>query len=436
MSPLRKLLRAALSCAVFAALSSSSALFAEPRRLTIEDVVRLALESHPRLLAARARSEAAHHVQKSAGGRLLPTIAISEEYQHWDSPFAVSFSGQSFRARDQDTNTFVVSATQPVVGLLRRTEQYKTDARNADAADASVRVSEAATREALEVEYLRMFQARAMEEIAHASESELAAEVSVTEAGVKAGTLTQSDLLRVQVAQANARQQGIAARTQATVARADLLSAIGISPADANVEFVEPTSLLGAAAPSRVGGDAAIAARPEVDRARMSAEAARHQAQSRTFGLLPEVDVEAAYLRTDGQVFAPKDSAYVGVKVTWPVWEWGASYQGQRAAALEADAAEQDLETARRQVLVDVTSRGAELDAASSAVEVAEQAIKSAQEAFRVTDVQVRAGAATVTDLLDAQAALTQARLNLARARYEQAIARVELARASGSPSH
>jgi outer membrane protein TolC len=50
-------------------------------------------------------------------------------------------------------------------------------------------------------------------------------------------------------------------------------------------------------------------------------------------------------------------------------------------------------------------------------------------------DALVRAGTATTTDLLDAQAALTQARLNLARARYEEAIARIALARAVGTRS-
>jgi len=49
-----------------------------------------------------------------------------------------------------------------------------------------------------------------------------------------------------------------------------------------------------------------------------------------------------------------------------------------------------------------------------------------------VTDARVRAGAATITDLLDAEAALTQARLNLARANYERAMARVQLERAMG----
>jgi outer membrane protein TolC len=87
----------------------------------------------------------------------------------------------------------------------------------------------------------------------------------------------------------------------------------------------------------------------------------------------------------------------------------------------------------RRKIATEVTGCAVELDAAGSAVTLATEAIVSAEEAYRVTDVQVRAGTATVTDLLDAQAALTQVRLNLVRARYARAMASVLLAHATGA---
>jgi outer membrane protein len=421
------------SLALGAATLAISVARADPHRLTVEDVVRLSVASHPSVTAVRARSQAAHHLKKSATGRMLPTIAVSDEFQHYDSPFDIAFGGATFRARDQDTNTFVASANQPLLGLLRRSEDYQSQARSADAADASVRVAEARTREGVEIQYLRMFEARAMEDIAHASEAELADEVTVTEARLKAGSVTQAELLRVKVAQANARQQGIAAHSQSIVARASILSAIGSPPGETDIEFAPPASLLTTAASvAAAAPEAALRDRPEIAEARFTAESARHQAHSRTFALFPEVDLEAAYTRVDGQIFAPKNSAFVGIRAGWPIWEWGTTYQAEKAAAAQADAAEDNLESQRRQVLVEVTSSAAELDAASSAVDVAEQAIKSAEEAYRVTTVEVHAGAATVTDLLDAEAALTRARLNLVRSRYEQAVAGVEVERAAG----
>jgi len=51
---------------------------ADARRLSIEDVVKIALSSHPRLAATRSRAEGAHDLASSARSRMLPTIAISE----------------------------------------------------------------------------------------------------------------------------------------------------------------------------------------------------------------------------------------------------------------------------------------------------------------------------------------------------------------------
>jgi outer membrane protein len=420
------------------ALLAPSLAAAQARRMTVDDVVRTAIATHPRLAAARSRAEGAHREKASAGGRMLPTVVVSEEFQHYDKPFAIAFSvpgapsAPLITARDQNTNTFVAAASQPVLGLLRRSQDYKADARNADAADAQVRVAEAATREALELEYLRMFEAAAMEQIAKTSEQELGQQLTVTAAQVKAGALNDVDLLRVKVAQANARQQAILAHVEVTSSRATILSAIDASPGDASIEFAEPTTLLAAGSDEGRAPETAVEARPEMAQARFAAESADHRERARFYSLLPEVSAEAAYTRIDGQAFAPKDAAFVGVKAEWPIWEWGASWNAQKAAAARAEAAHSDVETERRQVLLDVVTRSAQLEARSSAVGVAEQTIASAEEAYRVTDVRVHAGAATITDLLDAQSALTQARLNLTRAQYERAMAHVQLERAMG----
>jgi outer membrane protein TolC len=84
-------------------------------------------------------------------------------------------------------------------------------------------------------------------------------------------------------------------------------------------------------------------------------------------------------------------------------------------------------------VEADVAARLADVRATGSALEAGRTAIGSAEEAYRVTTVLLAAGSANTTDLLDAQAALTQARLNFARARYEYSLARISLDRAVGN---
>jgi outer membrane protein len=249
--------------------------------------------------------------------------------------------------------------------------------------------------------------------------------------------LTRADVLRVKVSQANAKEQGIQAHAQGEVARANLIGRIGLSMEDKTVDFAEPATLLAqakAALPEATQAQRdALAQRPEMRQRRLVADAAHQTAKARDWSLLPDVDLEAGYIRTDGSVFNPPNAGYVGLKGQWAIWEWGSTYYAQKAAASEAAAARSAVDDQERRISVEIASDLALATSAASAVDVATQTIESAEEAYRVTKVSLQAGTATTTDLLDAQAALTQARLNLTRAEYEDALSRVTLRRGLGS---
>lgn len=409
------------------------------RALTVEQAVELALATNPRIASARERLRAADDQASSVRARLLPSVHLSEEYQVYNSAFLISFQpGTAIQVRDQKTNTFVASAVQPVLGLLRIDHQQAAQGESAEAGRAQLLALEADLRQAVQTQFLRFFEARALEQIADASVRELGEQVTVARARLASGVITQADLLRIEVAVANARQEGLQALSQAQTARAQLVSIIGLPAEEAEgLELLEPAELLAAArrpeAPLAALLPQARLRRPEVAQQHHLTLAADHQARALTYSLLPDIDLEAAYTRIDGQVFAPPNSAFVGVRAQWAIWEWGAIAYQRRAALAQASAARRDAEALQRQIEVEVTSSVAVGDAARGAVDAAEKAIASAEEAYRVTEAQVKAGTATTTDLLGAQASLTQARLNLARAQYELALARVSLGRATGS---
>lgn len=423
-----------------AAVCCATASFAQ-ERLTVDDAVHLALKGNYRVLTIGKRALGSHDVALSVGARLLPAVRLSEEYQHWNCPFAIDFmtfvggcqtSPMQLVARKQDTNTFVAVVDQPIVGLLHTGFDFSAQRANARATDASAKVTEAQVVQAVRTIYLQYFEARALEEIAAASAAELAEQVTVAQARLKAGVITNADLLRVTVAQANARQQQIAAHTQAIVAKANLLDTIGLR-ADEPVELAEPTSLLTMAArplPELASATTqAVAKRPEMAQVNESARAAAQTSRARHLSLLPEIDAEGGYIRTDGQLFAPPNQWFVGVRASWNIWEWGATFFQARAAQRQADASALERDNEKRQVALEVQTTAAQTQAAAVVVDVAQQAIGSAREAYRVTQALVQAGSATTTDLLDAQSAFLTARLNLARAQYELAIQRVALAR-------
>ena len=414
---------------------------ARAQTLTVEDAVRRALELSPSLRALKERREAAGDQARAVRGQLLPGLAAQEQFQHYGGPFSVALSIPGFPVtpslpeRDQNTNTFVVAARQPVLGLLRLSQDYAAAGRAEEAVDAQVAAAERALVEQVQTNYLRLFEARAARSVAQTSQRQLEEQLVVANARVKAGVLTSADVLRVDVARANMQQQELQARVQESAAKT-LLSALLDLPADAQVDFAEPVALEEAgarAAPSLAQASReAQERRPELTQATRQAESSEAQARSRLFSLLPEVDAEAAYVRVDGQALAERESAYIGLRASWPFWLWGAHWYAHRAAAHQAESARLSVDDARRQVRVEVSGRVDQLEAATAAIDVAKKALESAEEAFRVTTELVKAGSGTTTDLLDAQSALTQAKLNLVRSRYQQALARVQLDRATG----
>jgi outer membrane protein len=227
----------------------------------------------------------------------------------------------------------------------------------------------------------------------------------------------------------------IVARTQAEIARVNVLADVGLVAVEGSVELAEPAALLSAPAPNPTAGTAyaeALSRRSEVTARQHEARAAEHQATARALAMLPDVDLEAAYQRVDGQRFAPKNSAFVGLRLQWAVFEWGSSLEQRRAAVSQATAARAAVDAEKLQIAREVATGRAQEEAARAAVGAARAAITSAEEAYRVTKAQLGAGTATTTDLLEAQAALTQTRLNLTRAEYAVAMARVALAHAMG----
>jgi outer membrane protein len=405
------------------------------QRLTMDQTVELVVQSSSALEAAQARTRSSEDQAKSVRGRLLPSINLSDELQRWDSTFIVPLVG-GIPARELTTNSFVAALGQPLLGLLHLTSDRAALAASAEASGMDARTLEANLRTAVRAQFLRMFEARALAGIARASQEQLHEQQTVAKERLAAGVLTPADLLRLDVAAANARQQEIQALAAEQTTRSSLLIALGRQPHDSSIDFVEPVTPERAdeqegELPVLVGK--AVQQRTELRSAALLAKAADASSRSRGYRLLPDLDLEAGYMHITGQAFAKKDSAFIGIKAGWQIWDWGAHWYQHRAARAQASAAHLQADDARRQVEADVAAKMADVRATGSALETGRTTIGSAEEAYRVTTVLLAAGSASTTDLLDAQAALTQARLNFARARYEYALARIGLEHALGN---
>jgi outer membrane protein len=440
--------------------AATQARTAEPasgaRELTLDQAVELALRNSPRMKVARANAEAQADQARSARGHLLPTVAVSVLYANSSSPEDVnvkeligpflgssgsSGSGGAMIPSEIPLKGFQaglgsVAVAQPITGLFHLSEDYAAASDEADASAEDARTTEADVRLQVETGLLTLFEARALIGIAKASRTLLQDQLELTQAELKAGVLTRADVLRVQVAVANADQQIIQAEVQDQVARASLLTQIGYPPEATDITFAEPKELESRQAPSQFtdAEQYALSHRHEITSATQNQQAAHESYLAASFRLLPEISASGSYMRIQNLPSAiPPDYFLFELSASWPIWQWGSTYYAARAAEAREDAAAARVEGTRQQVSLEVDQRLAEERAAAHAVSVAQDAIQQAEEAFRVTEALVKAGSATTTDLLDAQSALTQARLNLVRAKYQDLRARAALTRALGA---
>jgi outer membrane protein TolC len=244
----------------------------------------------------------------------------------------------------------------------------------------------------------------------------------------------RSDVLSLEVRLAEAEETAIRAENTRKLAMARLATLLG-EGAGTELEVVdaewEDTTL------PEGYGDAlaeALAARPELARARASVERAALGLSAAKRAFLPSVDAEARAYWDDADLEYRGDRTnwFLGVSLNWTLFEGG-----RRRAALERAGAfyRELLGADRKQVLAiesEVRSATLRLAEARARVRVTQASEAQAEEGLELVRKQYEGGAAGITRYLEAELALTRSRVRRASATIDLGKARAELARAIG----
>ncbi len=173
--------------------------------------------------------------------------------------------------------------------------------------------------------------------------------------------------------------------------------------------------------------------RPELRAAAERLEQARAGEGVAKAQLLPNILGVATYQHTEGQsTFQPKNAWFVGATLTWDVFDWGKGWSGVKEARARSSQADLGRQSLADQVAFDARRRLVETRAAFDSLDLASSGLAAAEEAYRIQSVRFAEGAATTTDLIDAEADVFRARSSHAQTRYDYYLAQAALARAVG----
>ena len=122
----------------------------------------------------------------------------------------------------------------------------------------------------------------------------------------------------------------------------------------------------------------------------------------------------------------------VGVRLTWKPFAGLSGIGAVEKAKAERDARAAQLQAANSQATLEQVQAGRNLNAALEKLNVAARAEEEAEAAVTQAEVRYTTGMSTITELLDVQAAHTEAALRHLAARYEAVVAQAALKFAHG----
>jgi len=258
----------------------------------------------------------------------------------------------------------------------------------------------------------------------------------------EAGTVSNFEVLRAEVALANAQPALITARNDYRLAIEELRQSLGfVNTSTENVtkvpEFVGTLEFHPVAYDLRSALVSAREKRPDLQRLNKLAAAAEQGITIQRSGYLPTVSAFGAYdwrMNSTGSssLANARDGWTIGLQSSWDIFDGRAT--AGRVAQARSQLEQAKLSVAEAQLSVDVDVRRAisTYQQATELAEASKKVVEQAEEAVRLANARFGAGTATQLDVLTSQVDLTTARLNQLQAYYSYNVAVANVRRAMG----
>ena len=259
----------------------------------------------------------------------------------------------------------------------------------------------------------------------------------------EAGTVSNFEVLRAEVAVANAQVPLITARNDYRLAIEELRFALGFATASESTltkipEFLGTLDFTPTSFDLRYALATAREQRPDLLRLRKLEAAAEKGLIARRAGYYPDLSLFGAYdsRKTPGlNSFSDNRAGFtVGLQSSWNIFDGRAT--AGRVAQARSFLEQTKLAVAEAQLSVDVDVRRAvsTFQQATELAEASKKVVEQAEEAVRLANARYNAGTATQLDVLTSQVDLTTARLNQVQAYYAYNVAVATTRKAMGLP--
>lgn len=424
-------------CGMAATLPSRAAAQQPSGPLSLDAATRIALDRNPADRAAREGVAMAKEVVGEARAPYYPEVGVTAGYVRWERHAFLpnGLSRPDLGTTIGPTNDWFAGLTGSYMlfdGGQRAAELRAALARQAGAAEDAIRIRQDLVFAVHQAYYglAAAIDARAVadEDLARAEEH-----LRIARERRASGAVAGADVIRAQVDVADARMRLVRAQSLIRVGAGQLNSVMGLAvetpvTLTADIDPVRPPDDIDLQAALRE----AVQTRPVLEAARHRVSAAASTLDATRSVFRPKIRTDWSYGLRDSEFF-PRDPDWsVGVSVRWSLFNGYA--KEHRVARARFQQAKDQAELAGLELTVrnEAWSAYWKLKESFEAIEAAAVLVSGARDSVRVATERYAAGAGTVTELLDSEAALTLAGAARIETQWGYRVARSTFAWATG----
>jgi len=411
------------------------------RPLSLVDALNIAFQQNGTILKARNDLDASAGVVVQTRAVVIPQLQATGNYTDTDPGAIDKFpvSG-SFSQPHENWNTGI-RIVQSIYEGGRMLSALRSARLTKDQALFQFQTVIADTLLATRLAYYDVLVAAQQIIVNEASVNLLGKELEDQQRRFEAGTVPRFNVLRAEVAVANARPALIRARNDYRIAKNALSNLLGYNlPREIWDDIpLQLTDRL-EASPDHIDLPAAIgqalARRPELGALRNAEALQRENIANARAGYKPSVQAFAGYGWHNYQFSTDLGDDLsgwnFGAQLNWNIFD-GMLTRGKvmQAKALH-EKSKTDLDDTARRIELEVRTAYSTFIEAKEVLESQQKVQEEADEALRLARARADAGTATQLDVLDAETSLTQARSTQVQALHDYSVARARLERAIG----
>jgi len=436
---------ALLACIfLFTILPLSGAMAAEGREgvYTLERSIEEAMANSWRLRGKAEKIQQARYAMNQAKSSFLPKLGTTYSYTRLNEAptqgLSIPGSVERVTVGTADNYTWTGFLTQPIFTGFALVSSYRLSQLGIDQSELEFELGKLDLALNVKTAYFNILVADKGVEVAEKQVESLKSNLKVARSFFNVGMIPINDVLKAEVELASAEQDLVKATTATRLTRSSF-NTILVRPINEPVEVEDILTYK----PEKADYDAlikkALSDRPELkvlDVNLLQADQQIRLAKSKNY---PEVSLNYQYIKkgdspdVSGSPFVQADSWQVTASMTWTFWEWGKTYY----STLEQESLKKQLIETRSDVedgiRLEVKQALLDLEVADKNIPTTQKAIEQAEENLRVNEERYKAQVTTITEVLDAQALLTRARVDHYRALYDQNLAKARLERAAGA---